>query len=256
MDGNRNTLLEQLKSCCKQRTDGKWALLAAAAGDEPCIQQLYNTLANYNWQYRSTIHDESRYYPLDFAEWRVLSISISRPNLLRELLDGWERQPNAENFFADPDNCTDHIYMAGHTARNFFNPPQLNPTLEPWSWEEYGSKKLVSKNLFNRPLKETVLTLADIQKSVAVGGNALRVLRTQEVKIEQKVFEHYSQSIDSTDYYVTALLIELSRKTEFKADIWIENVLRVFPKIQDPIDLLYITGGLLNPQWQIPSWYS
>jgi hypothetical protein len=50
------------------------------------------------------------------------------------------------------------------------------------------------------------------------------------------------------------LLIELSRKADFPSDIWIENGLRVFPKIQDPLQLMSITGGLLSPQWKIPSW--
>ena len=81
-------------------------------------------------------------------------------------------------------------------------------------------------------------------------------MRTQAVEIDLTVFEHYSQLIDSTPYYALTLLIELSRKTDFRSDIWIENVLRVFPKIQDPIKLMCITGGLLNPQWKIPSWHS
>jgi len=248
MDRSRHYLLEQLKSCCKQRTDGYWALPAAAAGDDLCIQRVYSTLASYTWPSKSP-------ETLASAEWRVFSISISRPNLLRELLADWEREPDAKNF-ENRNNCTDHIYLAGHTARNFFNPQQLNPTAEPWSWEEYGSKELVPDNLINRPLKETVLTLADIQKSVEVNGRTLKALRTQAVEIDLAVFEHYSQLIDSTPYYALTLLIELSRKTDFRSDIWIENVLRVFPKIQDPIKLMCITGGLLNPQWKIPSWHS
>ncbi|MCC3416325.1 hypothetical protein [Microcoleus sp. PH2017_02_FOX_O_A] len=223
-------------------------MLAAAAGDDRCIQQVYNTLASYTWQSN---------YPelIAYAEWRVFSISISQPELLKELLAGWERKPDNNNF-ENPNNCTAHIYIAGHTARNFFKTQQLDPTAEPWSWEEYGSKELVPKNLINRPLKETMLTLANIQKSVEVNGYALKALRTQPVKIDLTVFEHYSQLIDSIPYYALTLLIELSRKTDFRSDIWIENVLRVFPKIQDPIELMYITGGLLNPQWQIPSWRS
>jgi len=249
MDGSRHFLLEQqLRSCCKQRTEGYWTLLAAAAGDNRCIQQVYNTLASYTWQSN---------YPerIAYAEWRVFSISISRPNLLRELLAGWEREPDAKNF-ENPNNCTSHIYLAGHTARILFKTQQFDPTAEPWSSEEYGSKKLVPDNLINRPLKETVLILADIQKCVEVNGGALRALRTQAVEIDLTVFEHYSQLIDSTPCYALTLLIELSRKIDFRSDIWSENVLRVFPKIQDPIKLMYITGGLLNPQWKIPSWCS
>lgn len=248
MNRNRHYLLEQLKSCCKQQTDGYWVLLAAAAGDDQSIQEVYNTLASYTWQSN---------YPerIAYAEWRVFSISISQPELLKELLAGWERKPDNNNF-ENPNNCTAHIYIAGHTARNFFKTQQLDPTAEPWSWEEYGSKELVPKNLINRPLKETMLTLANIQKSVEVNGHALKALRTQPVKIDLTVFEHYSQLIDSTPYYALTLLIELSRKTDFHSDLWIENVLKVFPKIQDPIELMYITGGLLNPQWKIPSWRS
>jgi hypothetical protein len=200
MDRSRHYLLEQLKSCCKQRTDGYWALpAAAAAGDDLCLQRLYSTLASYTWQ---SNYPES----IAYAEWRVFSISISRPNLLRELLAGWEREPDAKNF-ENPNNCTDHIYIAGHTARNFFNPQQLNPTAEPWSWEEYGLKQFVPQNLINRPLKETMLTLGDIQKSVEANGDVLKALRTQPVKIDLTVFEHYSQLIDSTPYYDLALLI-------------------------------------------------
>ncbi len=252
MDGSRHFLLEQLKNSCKQRTDSNWSLLAAAAGDDRCIQEVYNTLASYTWQYVATYPEPE---PIAYAEWRVFSLSISRTDLLRELLAAWEREPDAINF-ENSNNCTDHIYIAGHTARNFFKSQKLNPTAEPWSWKEYASKKLVPNNLINRPLKETTLTLVDIQKSVAANGAALKALRTQPVKIESAVFEHYSQLIDSTPCYAMALLIELSRKTEFKVDIWIENVLNVFPKIQDPIKLMYITGSLLNPQWQIPSWDS
>ena len=248
MNGSRHYLLEQLKSCCKQRTDGDWALLAAAAGDDLCVQQVYNILAGYTWQSN---------YPemIAYAEWRVFSLSISQPDLLRELLAGWEREPDANNF-ENSNNCTAHIYMAGHTARNFFKTQQLNPTAEAWSWKEYGSKELVPKNLISRQIQEKMLTLADIQKSVEVNGHALKALRTQTVKIDLTVFEHYAQLIDSTPCYAITLLIELSRKTDFKADIWIENVLRVFPKFQNPIELMCITGGLLNSQWRIPSWRS
>lgn len=252
MDGSRRYLLEQLKSCCKQRTDGSWALLAAAAGDDRCIQEVYNTLVGYTWQYIPT--GPAPDSPM-FAQWRVLAISISRADLLEELLARWEREPNTNNF-ENFDSCSEWIFLAARTAKNFFKTQQLNPTEEPWSWEEYASRLGVPDNLINRPLKETILTLADIQKFGNVRGAAIKALRTQAVKIDREVFEHYSQSIDTTDCYVIALLIELSRKTEFPADIWIENVLRVFPKIQDPIKLMYITGGLLNPQWQIPSWYS
>lgn len=246
MDGSRSFLLEQLRSCCKQRIDGYWALLAAAAGDDRCIQQNYNTLASYTWQY---IPPES----LMSSQWRVLALSISRADLLRELLAGWECEPNTNNF-ENFDNCSEWIFIAARTARNFFKTQELNPTAEPWSWSEYGSKILRPDNLINRPLKETVLTLSDIQKSVAVGGGALKTLRTQAVKIEPTVFEHYSQLIDTAPCSSIAYLIELSRTTEFKANIWIENVLSIFPKIKDPIDLLYITGGLLNPQWQLTTW--
>ena len=45
-DFRKMVLLEQLKSCCKQRTDGDWALLLAA-GDDLCVQQVYNILASY-----------------------------------------------------------------------------------------------------------------------------------------------------------------------------------------------------------------
>lgn len=247
---NRNTdyLLEQLKNCCKQRTDGDWALLAAAAGEERCVQQVYDILASYTWQ---SINLESISYP----ELRVISISISQPELLRELLAGWEREPNTNNF-ENYDNCSEWIFLAARTARNFFKPQQLDPTAEPWSWEEYGSKPFAPKNLINRPLKENILTLADIEKSVKINGHVLKALRTQAVKIDLAVFEHYSQLVDSPAYYAMTLLIELSRKADFPCDIWIENVLRVFPTIQDPIQLMYITGGLLNPQWQIPSWES
>ncbi len=255
MNKNRDYLLEQLKSCCKQRTDGDWALLAAAAGDDQCVQQVYNILASYSWH---SNYPESISYP----ELRVISISISRPELLRELLAGWEREPDSDRYegpggcskFENDKNCS-HIYVAGRTARNFFKPQQLNPTAEPWSWEEYGSKMFAPKNLINRPLKETILTLADIQKSVEVNGHALKALRTQAVNIDLTVFEYYSQLIDSTPCYALTLLIELSRKTDFPSDIWLETVLRAFPKIQDPLHLIYITGGLLSPQWKIPSWY-
>lgn len=250
MNKNRDYLLEQLKNCCKQRTDGKWAWLAAAAGDHGCVQQVYNTLSSYTWRYMPAGPGPDSY---GFAEWQVIAISISRPELLRELLDRWEREPNTNNF-ENYDKCSEWIFLAARTARNFFKPQQLDPTAEPWSWEEYGSKMFAPDNLINRPLKETILTLADIEKSVKVNGRVLKALRTQAVKIDLTVFEHYSQLIDSTPCYALTLLIELSRKADFPSDIWIENVLRVFPKIQDPLQLVYITGGLLSPQWKIPSW--
>ena len=44
MDRSNNFLLEQLKQAYRQRTDGRWQLLATAAGHEESIGQILESL--------------------------------------------------------------------------------------------------------------------------------------------------------------------------------------------------------------------
>lgn len=245
MDERRHFLLEKLRLCCQQRKDKDWAFLAAASGDELCIQEIYRALASYTWQYFP-----AELEPFVNAEWRVVALSISRLDLLQQLLLQWEMEPNTNNF-ENWNTCSEWIYTSAVTARCFLESPKLEPSAEPWSWEEYAERCIIPNDLISRPLKETFLTVGDIQKSIEVKGAALKALRTQSVKIDPAVFEHYSQLIETTAPYATALLIELSRSTNFPIENWIENVIKVFPKIQNPIYLMFITGGLLNPQWRV-----
>ncbi|MEG4634894.1 hypothetical protein QUB56_36105, partial [Microcoleus sp. AR_TQ3_B6] len=58
--------------------------------------------------------------------------------------------------------------------------------------------------------------------------------------------------ISSTDSYVIAMLIELSRGTNFDYRIWFERMLEVFPTISDPRHFVLSINALLNDQWVVP----
>jgi hypothetical protein len=106
--------------------------------------------------------------------------------------------------------------------------------------------------LGSRPLKDKVLTQKDIENAIGSGMFLLQTLRTQQVQIDESVFAHYADLIISIGPYVTALLIELSRRTNFDSRIWFERILEIFPTISDPLDLTLSTYALLNDQWVVP----
>ncbi len=106
--------------------------------------------------------------------------------------------------------------------------------------------------LGSRPLQEKVLTQKDIENAIGSGMSLLKTLRTQQVQIDESVFAHYADLIISTGAYPTALLIELSRRTNFDSRIWLERILEIFPTISGPLDLTLSTYALLNDQWVVP----
>jgi len=251
MDRSNNFLLEQLKQACSQRIDNSWHLLATAAGNEEGIRQTLRGLDVNELRLDTIIA-----MPTHLTEDRVLALSVSRPELLRNLLNQWEMEPpNGDRDWAA--GCLD---TALETARRCFTVVEIDPEAEPWSWEEqlkneplkimYNSEYI--RLLGSRPLKDKVLTQKDIENGIGSGMSVLKTLRTQQVQIDESVFAHYADLMSSTGPYVTALLIELSRRTNFDSRIWFERILEIFPTISAPLDLTRSTYALLNDQWVVP----
>lgn len=241
-----NSLLEQLKQASLQRIDGRWQLLATAAGNEESIRQTLRGLDVNELRLDTDIA-----LPSNLVEDRVLALSVSRPELLRNLLNQWEMEPRTGDPYLDS-GCLD---IALKTARRCFMVVEIDRDAEPWLWDEHLKPTYMKETirlLARRPLISKVLTQNDIENAILCGGNLLLALRTQEVQIEESVFAHYADSIISTGPYVTALLIELSRRTNFDSRIWFERILEIFPTISDPLDLTLSTYTLLNDQWVMP----
>jgi hypothetical protein len=96
------------------------------------------------------------------------------------------------------------------------------------------------------------LTLNDIRKVISYGGSFFRGLRNQEIQIEESIFDNFVDQIDSLDPYITAMLIELSRKTSFNQGKWIKKFLEIFPTISKPIQLTPSVYCLINSTWWVP----
>lgn len=251
MDRSNNFLLEQLKQASLQRTDGRWQLLATAAGHEESIRQ---TLENLDVnELRAGI---LRVLPPSLVGDTIMALSVSRPQLIGDLLSEWEKEPRT----GDP--CIDSgcLNAAINTGRRFLTVVKLDPDAEPWSWEEQLKNEPLKimwdsqyiQFLASRPLVEKTLTLENIENCIDSGKSLLETLRTQKVQIDESVFARYADLISSTDPYVIAMLIELSRRTNFDSRIWFERILEVFPTITDPLYLTLSTYALLNPTWCVP----
>ncbi|NJK69782.1 MAG: hypothetical protein HC849_19140 [Oscillatoriales cyanobacterium RU_3_3] len=246
MDRSENFLLEQLKQACSQRIDIHWELLATAAGVEQSISQTLRGLDVNELRMDSEIACSS-----SFVEDRVIAISVSRPELLRNLLSQWEMEPRT----GDPYLDAGFLDIAIKTAHRCFMVVEIDRNAEPWLWDEHLKPTYMretARSLARRPLINKVLTQNDIENAIICGGIILTALRTQEVQIDESVFAHYADLIGCTDPYVTAILIELSRRTNFDSRIWFERILEVFPAITDPLYLTLSTYALLNPTWCLP----
>ena len=251
MDRSKIVLLEQLKQACSQRIDNWWHLLATAAGNEEGIRVTLRGLEINELRLDALIA-----MPTHLTEFRVLALSVSRPELLRNLLNQWEMEPRTGN----PDLDYGCLDRALTTARRCFTVVEIDPEAEPWSWEDQIKNKPLKimhsseyiRLLGSRPLKEKVLTQKNIENAIGSGMSLLKTLRTQQVQIDESVFAHYADLISSTGPYVTALLIELSRGTNFDSRIWFERILEIFPTISDPLEVALSAYTLLNDQWVVP----
>ena len=161
MDRSKIVLLEQLKQACSQRIDKCWHLLATAAGNEEGIRVTLRGLDINELRLDTVIA-----MPTLLVEDRVLALSVSRPELLRNLLNQWEMEPRTGN----PDVDAGCLETALTTGLRCFTVLEIDPEAEPWSWEEelknkplkliYNSEYI--RLLGSRPLKDKVLTQKDI----------------------------------------------------------------------------------------------
>lgn len=244
MDRERYCLLDKLKRVSSQRYDGYWELLSTAAGHEPSVKKTLSGLVTQELRYGTPI----AITPV-MAEERVLALSVSHPTALRQLFDEWE-ELNSRGEITRDDAW---LLRAWTQAKRCFTQDECDLTAQPWSW--YEEFTLFSQNgrlLAQRPLREKYLTHQDIQAAISQGQGILRALRTQEVKIEQTTFFHYSNQIESLDPYTLALVIELSRKNDFDQNIWIKRFLQRIPNENRPLELTPAIYCLLNESWCVP----
>ncbi len=127
MDRSKIVLLEQLKQACSQRIDNGWQLLEKAAGREEGIRQTLRGLDVNELRLDTDIA-----LPSNLVQDRVLALSVSRPELLRNLLNQWEMEPRTGDPYLDS-GCLD---IALKTARRCFTVVEIDPEAEPWSWED------------------------------------------------------------------------------------------------------------------------
>jgi len=251
MDRSNNFLLEQLKQACLQRTDGRWQLLATAAGHEESIGQILESL-----DVNELRLDTMKALPASLVGDKIMALCVSRPQLLGDLLSQWEQEPLTGDPYVDAGCLTAAI----NTGHRILTVVKLDPDAEPWSWEEQLKNEPLKimcnpeyiRFLASRPLVNKKLTRSNMENCIKGGKDLLKTLRTQEVQIDESVFHRYADLISSTDPYVIAMLIELSRGTNFDSRIWFERMLEVFPTISDALDLTLSTYALLNDQWVVP----
>ncbi|WP_377476771.1 MAG: hypothetical protein P2A85_28195 [Microcoleus anatoxicus] len=105
-----NSLLEQLKQASLQRIDGRWQLLATAAGHEESIYQTLESL-----DVNELRLDSIRALPASLVGDRIMALSVSQPHLIGDLLSEWEKEPRT----GDP--CIDAgcLNAAINTGRRF-----------------------------------------------------------------------------------------------------------------------------------------
>ena len=177
-------------------------------------------------------------------------MSVSRPVALRRLFDEWQELYDRGKITRD-----DSLLKPWLEAKMFFTQDEFDPTAQPWSWhEEFCLFPDKARLLARRPLKETHLTHQDIQAAISQGEGILRALRTQQVTIEESNFFYYSNDITSLVPYTLAMLIELSRRSNFDQNIWIERFLEIIPipDYKRPLSLTPSIYCLLNPSWCVP----
>ncbi|AFY83042.1 hypothetical protein [Oscillatoria acuminata] len=245
MDRKRNSLLNDFKQICSQRSDGYWELLSTAADYEPSVKKTLAGLATQELRYGTSIANT----PV-MAEERVLALSVSQPAAVRKLFDEWQNLYDKEEITQGDA----WLMRAWGQAKRYFSPEdECNPMDKPWSWyEEFTPFSQNGRLLTRRPLREKYLTNQDIQAAISQGPGILRALRTQQVKIEEATFFYYSNEIESLDPYILALLIEFSRKNNFDQNIWIENFLEIIFNKNNPLELTPSIYCLLNPTWCVP----
>jgi hypothetical protein len=244
MDSASHRILESLKQVCSQRIDYYWELLATAAGDQKAMKRTVEGLETQNLK----LETEVTISPV-MAEERVLALSVSNPTKLYQLFSNWQLMYDRQEISRD-DAC---LTRAWGQAKRYFTPEQCNFESTPWSWhEEFTPFSGNGRILSRRPLKEKHLTSQDLHAATQHGAGVLRALRTQNVELEASAFFHYSNQISSIDPYVLAVLIELSRRTDFDTEIWVEKFLEIFPTVTEPLYLTPSIYCLLNPEWCVP----
>ena len=245
MDRKRHNLLNDLKQMCSQRSDGYWELLSTAAGYEPSVKKTLAGLAIQELRDGTSIANT----PV-MAEERVLALSVSRPAAARKLFD------ELQNLYDQKEIDRGDAWLMrawGQGERCFRQEDECDPMAEPWSWyDEFTPFSNNGRLLTRRPLREKYLTHQDIHAAISQSKEILRALRTQEVKIEEATFSHYSNEMESLDPYILALLIEFSRKNNFDQNIWIQRFLERIPKENHPLELTPSVYCLLNPTWCVP----
>jgi hypothetical protein len=244
MDRTKYQLLEQLEQLCSQRLDGYWELLATAAGNQESVQQSLRGLETEDLKWGTPIVREPA-----MAGERVLALSVSNLNKVRQLYAEWQRMRENQEI----DRHDAWLLNAWSQAERCLATEHYDAQAPSWSWrEEFNLFPDNGRILSRRPLRESYLTAQDIYDALEQGAGILRALRTQTVKVEKAVFYHYANHIDSIDPYILALMIELSRKTNFDQGIWIKAFLKKIPQMEDALYLTPSVYCLLNPEWCVP----
>ena len=245
MKKKKNCLSDELKQVCSLRDDGSWELLSTAAGHEPSVKKTLSGLVTLD-----LLHCTPITVAPSVVRERVLALSVSHPAALGQLFDEWQDLYNQGRIARD-----DYWLLAAwqEAKECFTQENELDLTAQPWSWyEEFTLFSQKGRLLTRRPLKEKYLTYQDIQAAISQGKGILRALRTQEVKIEEATFFHYSNQIESLDPYILAFLIEFSRKNNFDQNIWIKRFLERIPHEKEPLNLTPSVYCLLNSTWCVP----
>lgn len=244
MDRAGHKLLEDLRHICSLRTERYWELLATAAGNTESMAKTICGLETQNLKIGAEISG-----PPVMAEERVLALSVSNPTKLHQLFSEWQSMHDQQQISRDDA----WLIRAWGQAKRYFTVEQYDFQAPSWSWhEEFTPFSHNGRILSQRPLREKVLTAQDLCDAVENGAGVLRALRTQDVELDAQAFYYYSEQVGYLDSYHLALLIEISRRTNFNQDIWIKSFLSAIPTAAAPLDLTPAVYCLLNPSWCVP----
>ena len=175
MDRSNNFLLEQLKQACLQRTDGRWQLLATAAGHEESIGQILESL-----DVNELRLDTMKALPASLVGDKIMALCVSRPQLLGDLLSQWEQEPLTGDPYVDAGCLTAAI----NTGHRILTVVKLDPDAEPWSWEEQLKNEPLKimcnpeyiRFLASRPLVNKKLTRSNMENCIKGGKDLLKTL--------------------------------------------------------------------------------
>ncbi|MDJ0840037.1 MAG: hypothetical protein QNK37_26230 [Acidobacteriota bacterium] len=231
----------KLKELCYSRTgmEGHWRLPAIAAGLPEAVEKGLEAVAPQ--ELAKAVRSEVTLGPSKVYE-HTLALTVSVPDavmkIYQEVKDLKDVNPWYEYF----------IYVA---ERYFFR-PVVDDTAEPWRWYDFLESNPFDKGCMDlRPIENATLTLADLMKAMEIDPYLLRGLQYQDIHIEASVFDYFLDKLTDIDPYVAALMVELSRRSGFDQNLWIDPVSELYRQAAHADEVIPLIYAVLNRKWSV-----